>query len=243
MSITDLDGSAGWTPAPGSVARHYWPLPVRWAWWLAHRPALVAVVALALVVVVELGPLVLARPRPGARRRAGGVVAGAPGQLPSDRRPGPGGPVALVLGLRGPVAHGDDALGPRGPVQRRRVRAADRAGSGGPLRRSGHRAHGRRPAARRLGQAPRRTGARVRCPVVPGVRAQPPARLHPARGRPTRPARPGRARPARPPGGGPRRGAGRPSGGRRALGRAARGDRTRSSPARRVPARARCCGR
>jgi DNA segregation ATPase FtsK/SpoIIIE, S-DNA-T family len=60
MSITDLDGSAGWTPAPGSVARHYWPLPVRWAWWLAHRPALVAVVALALVVVVEFGPLVLA---------------------------------------------------------------------------------------------------------------------------------------------------------------------------------------
>jgi S-DNA-T family DNA segregation ATPase FtsK/SpoIIIE len=59
MSVSDFDGSAGWSPAPGSVTRRYWPLPVRWVWWLAHRPALVVFVALAVVVGVEVGPLVV----------------------------------------------------------------------------------------------------------------------------------------------------------------------------------------
>ena len=49
----------GWAPAPGSVVRHNWPLPLRWAWWLAHRPLLVAVVALAVLVGIEAGPVVL----------------------------------------------------------------------------------------------------------------------------------------------------------------------------------------
>jgi DNA segregation ATPase FtsK/SpoIIIE, S-DNA-T family len=49
----------GWAPAPGSVARHNWPLALRWAWWLAHRPTLVALVALAVVIGIELGPVVL----------------------------------------------------------------------------------------------------------------------------------------------------------------------------------------
>jgi DNA segregation ATPase FtsK/SpoIIIE, S-DNA-T family len=51
--------NSGWAPAPGSVVRHYWPLPVRWAWWLAHRPLLVAVVAVAVLVGVKAGPVVL----------------------------------------------------------------------------------------------------------------------------------------------------------------------------------------
>jgi DNA segregation ATPase FtsK/SpoIIIE, S-DNA-T family len=59
MSVTE-DRGAEWAPAPGSVARHNWPLPARCAWWLAHRPSLVALAALAAVVGVELGPLVLA---------------------------------------------------------------------------------------------------------------------------------------------------------------------------------------
>jgi S-DNA-T family DNA segregation ATPase FtsK/SpoIIIE len=58
MSVAE-DRGAEWAPAPGSVARHNWPLPARWAWWLAHRPSLVALVALAVVVGVELGTLVL----------------------------------------------------------------------------------------------------------------------------------------------------------------------------------------
>jgi S-DNA-T family DNA segregation ATPase FtsK/SpoIIIE len=48
----------GWAPAPGSVVRHNWPLPLRWVWWLAHRPLLVALVALAVLVGVEAGSVV-----------------------------------------------------------------------------------------------------------------------------------------------------------------------------------------
>jgi S-DNA-T family DNA segregation ATPase FtsK/SpoIIIE len=59
MTMIDNVGS-GWSPAPGSVARHYWPLPLRWAWWLAHRPQLVALVALAVFVGVEADPLAVA---------------------------------------------------------------------------------------------------------------------------------------------------------------------------------------
>jgi S-DNA-T family DNA segregation ATPase FtsK/SpoIIIE len=60
MTVTELDRvGSGWVPAPGSVARHNWPLPLRWAWWLAHRPALVALVALAVLVGVGAGPLVV----------------------------------------------------------------------------------------------------------------------------------------------------------------------------------------
>ncbi len=51
--------SAGWAPAPGSVARHAWPLPARWVWWLAHRPALVVVVAVAAAVGLSAGPVAL----------------------------------------------------------------------------------------------------------------------------------------------------------------------------------------
>jgi DNA segregation ATPase FtsK/SpoIIIE, S-DNA-T family len=54
------DTTLGWAPAPGSAARKDWPLLLRWAWWLAHRPLLVAVVGLAALVGVEAGPIVLA---------------------------------------------------------------------------------------------------------------------------------------------------------------------------------------
>jgi S-DNA-T family DNA segregation ATPase FtsK/SpoIIIE len=57
--IGEPDQSPGWAPAPGSVARRYWPLPARWAWWLAHRPTLVTTLALAVLVGVELGPVAL----------------------------------------------------------------------------------------------------------------------------------------------------------------------------------------
>jgi DNA segregation ATPase FtsK/SpoIIIE, S-DNA-T family len=56
MTMTDT----GWRPAPGSVARKNWPLAVRWAWWLAHRPTLVGLVVLAVLVGVGSGPVVLA---------------------------------------------------------------------------------------------------------------------------------------------------------------------------------------
>jgi S-DNA-T family DNA segregation ATPase FtsK/SpoIIIE len=72
MSVNDFDGSAGWEPAPGSVTRHYWPLPLRWAWWLAHRPALVMFLALAVVAGVEFGPFVVLVVVVGA---AAGLVA------------------------------------------------------------------------------------------------------------------------------------------------------------------------
>jgi len=51
---------SGWVPAPGSLVRHYWPLPVRWVWWLAHRPLLAGLVAVAVFVGVKAGPVVLA---------------------------------------------------------------------------------------------------------------------------------------------------------------------------------------
>jgi DNA segregation ATPase FtsK/SpoIIIE, S-DNA-T family len=54
------DTTLGWAPAPGSVARKDWPLPLRWAWWLAHRPQLVAVVGLAALVAIKAGSIVLA---------------------------------------------------------------------------------------------------------------------------------------------------------------------------------------
>jgi DNA segregation ATPase FtsK/SpoIIIE, S-DNA-T family len=54
---TDTAAGPGWAPAPGSVARHNWPLVARWAWWLAHRPGLVALVAVVVVVRVQLGAL------------------------------------------------------------------------------------------------------------------------------------------------------------------------------------------
>jgi S-DNA-T family DNA segregation ATPase FtsK/SpoIIIE len=63
MTATDdqmIRFNSGWAPAPGSVVRHYWPLPVRWVWWLAHRPPLVGLVALAVLVGIQAGPVVLA---------------------------------------------------------------------------------------------------------------------------------------------------------------------------------------
>jgi S-DNA-T family DNA segregation ATPase FtsK/SpoIIIE len=42
------------------VARKAWPLPARWAWWLAHRPALLVLTAAAVLAGVQLGLLVLA---------------------------------------------------------------------------------------------------------------------------------------------------------------------------------------
>jgi DNA segregation ATPase FtsK/SpoIIIE, S-DNA-T family len=58
--MTTVDQMTGWRPAPGSVARHAWPLPARWAWWLAHRPALVALVGLAGLIGVNSGLAALA---------------------------------------------------------------------------------------------------------------------------------------------------------------------------------------
>ena len=60
MTLTDNLTGPGWAPAPGSVARHYWPLPLRWLWWLVHRPLLVGLVALAVLVAIKAGLLVLA---------------------------------------------------------------------------------------------------------------------------------------------------------------------------------------
>jgi S-DNA-T family DNA segregation ATPase FtsK/SpoIIIE len=56
--MTDTATGTGWAPAPGSVARHNWPRPLRLAWWLAHRPTLVALVALAALIGITAGPLV-----------------------------------------------------------------------------------------------------------------------------------------------------------------------------------------
>jgi S-DNA-T family DNA segregation ATPase FtsK/SpoIIIE len=58
--MTDTSTLEGWTPAQGSVARRNWPLPVRWAWWLVHRPGLIAVGVAAGLVGLELGPVALA---------------------------------------------------------------------------------------------------------------------------------------------------------------------------------------
>ena len=58
MTDTTTTGT-GWAPAPGSVARKNWPLLARWAWWLAHRPALLATLTLAALVGVKAGPVVL----------------------------------------------------------------------------------------------------------------------------------------------------------------------------------------
>jgi DNA segregation ATPase FtsK/SpoIIIE, S-DNA-T family len=54
--MTDTPRS-GWAPAPGSVARHNWPLVLRWAWWLAHRPTLVALAVVAALTGVKAGPI------------------------------------------------------------------------------------------------------------------------------------------------------------------------------------------
>ena len=117
MSVAE-DRGAEWAPAPGSVARHNWPLPARCAWWLAHRPSLVALVALAVVVGVELGPLVLAAAVTVVAVVLAGWWQAHPAQLLPLRRPSARS-VALPVGLRGPVAHRDDALGARWPVRRR----------------------------------------------------------------------------------------------------------------------------
>jgi len=53
------DTTLGWAPAPGSVARKNWPLALRWAWWLAHRPSLVALMAAAGLVALKAGPVAL----------------------------------------------------------------------------------------------------------------------------------------------------------------------------------------
>src|SRR5512132_97619 len=58
-AMTDTTTFNGWAPAPGSVARKNWPLALRWAWWLAHRPTLVALVAAAGLVALKAGPVVL----------------------------------------------------------------------------------------------------------------------------------------------------------------------------------------
>jgi hypothetical protein len=55
--MTDTTSPLGWAPAPGSVARHNWPLALRWLWWLAHRPALIALAALVVFVGVKAGPV------------------------------------------------------------------------------------------------------------------------------------------------------------------------------------------
>jgi S-DNA-T family DNA segregation ATPase FtsK/SpoIIIE len=63
MTATDhttAPGYSGWMPAPGSTVRHNWPLPLRWLWWLAHRPLLVTAAALAILVAARGGPVVLA---------------------------------------------------------------------------------------------------------------------------------------------------------------------------------------
>jgi DNA segregation ATPase FtsK/SpoIIIE, S-DNA-T family len=57
--MTDTTTGIGWAPAPGSVARHNWPLPLRGAWWLAHRPTLVALVALAALIGITAEPVVV----------------------------------------------------------------------------------------------------------------------------------------------------------------------------------------
>jgi S-DNA-T family DNA segregation ATPase FtsK/SpoIIIE len=59
MNATTTDAEGRWVPAPGSVARHTWPLPARWAWWLLHRPALAVLLAAAVVVGVLAGPVLL----------------------------------------------------------------------------------------------------------------------------------------------------------------------------------------
>src|SRR5512132_451192 len=58
--MIDTTTPAGWAPAPGSVARKDWPLPLRWAWWLAHRAHLLVAAGLAALVGVKAGPIVLA---------------------------------------------------------------------------------------------------------------------------------------------------------------------------------------
>jgi S-DNA-T family DNA segregation ATPase FtsK/SpoIIIE len=54
--MSDPGSPEGWAPAPGSVARKNWPLAARWSWWLAHRPTLVAALAVGVVVMVAAGP-------------------------------------------------------------------------------------------------------------------------------------------------------------------------------------------
>jgi S-DNA-T family DNA segregation ATPase FtsK/SpoIIIE len=58
MTLT-TDAGRGWVPAPGSVARHAWPLPARCAWWLLHRPALTLFLAAVVAVGVLAGPVAL----------------------------------------------------------------------------------------------------------------------------------------------------------------------------------------
>jgi S-DNA-T family DNA segregation ATPase FtsK/SpoIIIE len=57
--MTEISSATGWAPAPGSVARKNWPLLARWAWWLVHRPTLLATLTLTVLVGVKAGMVVL----------------------------------------------------------------------------------------------------------------------------------------------------------------------------------------
>ena len=58
MTMT-TDTAGRWVPAPGSVARHNWPLPARWAWWLLHRLSLALLLAATATVGMLAGPVLL----------------------------------------------------------------------------------------------------------------------------------------------------------------------------------------
>ena len=101
---------SGWAPAPGSLARNNWPLPPLGVVAL-HRPSLAGGGALPWASWSKVGPAAAGR----VCRRwwpsgwwCGGAAASTFHRVCG---PGAGGPVALVLGLRGPVAHRDDAVG------------------------------------------------------------------------------------------------------------------------------------
>ena len=181
--------STGWAPAPGSVARHNWPCSLRWAWWLAHRPLLVALVALAVLVGVEAGPVVLAVALAWCGG-AGGVVAGASGHVPPRRGPvllglwrsfwayGVRWRTAMMLSGLGGRFNGDEYV-PR-VVRVRAGRYADRV--------TVRMVVGQQPEdwSRRLDALAHGFGARS----CPGASSSPPARLPPTHRRAPRPPRP-----------------------------------------------------
>ncbi len=57
--MTDTDAAARWQPASGSVARHAWSVPARWAWWLLHRSTLTLTLTTTVVLGWRSGPVVL----------------------------------------------------------------------------------------------------------------------------------------------------------------------------------------
>ncbi len=220
-----------------------WPLPVRWAWWLLHRPGL-ACDGSSGRVGRRLGRAGRAR-----CRRGGGVVVGLvvwwrrwPGSF--HRWPGRGaaGVVAVVLGLRGPVAGGDDAVGAGRPVRRPRVLALGSCGCGPAATRIGSRCawwSGQHPAdwARRLDALAHGFGARS-CQVREVPRRPGYVQLVVGRRDPAGPGGRGRGRT----GGDRRRGrADRHPGGRLALDGATAGLTHAGGGGDRVRARARCC--